>query len=434
VNTQAGQVAHTVTSRAASLVFAGLSGVVIARGLQPHGRGAYFVIVTIATITLSVGHLSIEQSQVWLWSRGRRAERAALAANSVVLGSCVGAGAALVAAVVVLALGPGTVPVAGYGYLALALAVIPCAVTVLYLNNILVLRGRVDVVNRAAVLAGAGQCVSIVILAVLGRLSLGWCVALWAIAMAGPLAVLLPAARPRLRDRDVALARCAIGRGLRYHLGLASLFLLFRSDILILDGLTTTVAVGLYSLAVSLAELTRVVTDSIAQVALPRQMDGDPASAAMATIRATRFSVLFATGSVGLLCVAAPVVIPVVYGATFAGSVAPLLGLAPGLLALGATRPVGAFLLRLDRPLLASAMTVLALAVNVALNLALIPVCGIVGSALASSVAYVLLAAGQCAWFLRATRTPARRLVPGTPELGYVWGRAVRLVASRQTV
>jgi hypothetical protein len=59
---------------------------------------------------------------------------------------------------------------------------------------------------------------------------------------------------------------------------------------------------------------------------------------------------------------------------------------------------------------------------------------GIVGSALASSVAYVLLAAGQCAWFLRATRTPARRLVPGTPELGYVWGRAVRLVASRQTV
>ncbi|HEX6469624.1 MAG TPA: hypothetical protein VF069_11065, partial [Streptosporangiaceae bacterium] len=57
---RARQVAHTVTARAGVLVLAGLSGVAVARALQPDGRGAYFVIVTIASITLSVGHLSIE--------------------------------------------------------------------------------------------------------------------------------------------------------------------------------------------------------------------------------------------------------------------------------------------------------------------------------------------------------------------------------------
>jgi O-antigen/teichoic acid export membrane protein len=429
MTSRAGQVVHTVTSRAAVLVFAGLSGVVIARTLRPEGRGAYFVIMTIAAITLSIGHLSIEQSHVWLWSQGRRAP---LAANSVMLGLCVGTGSALVSMLVVVLLGPGTMPVANYAYLAMALAAIPFGTVALYLNNVLVLRARVDVVNRAAMLAAAVPCGSLVVLAALGRLSLGWSVALSALATAGPLAVLLPVVRPRLRDRDAALARCAIGRGLRYHIGLASLFLLFRSDILILDGLTTVAAVGLYSLAVSLAELTRVGTDAIAQVVLPGQLNTDHAGAAAATSRATRFSVLFATGSVGLMCAVAPLAVPAVYGPAFAGSIAPLLGLAPGLLALGATRPVGAFLLRLDRPLLASAMTVAALVANLVLNLALIPVCGIVGSAVASSIAYVMLAAGQTAWFVRATRTPVRRMLPGTAELVYVWVRLARRPASRQ--
>ncbi|MCW2919500.1 MAG: Membrane protein involved in the export of O-antigen and teichoic acid-like protein [Actinomycetia bacterium] len=432
MSTSARQVAHTVSARAVSLVLTGLSGVVIARALQPEGRGAYYVIVTIAGIALSVGHLSIEQSHVWLWSRTEN--RAALAANSVVLGLFVGTLAALAATATVAVLGPDVVPVASYGHLAVALTVIPCGMTVLYLNNVLVLRSRVDVVNRAAMLAGTLQCSALLLLGAMTRLSPGWVVGLWALSVAAPLAVLLPASRPRLRQYDASLAYRAIGRGLRYHLGLASLFLLFRSDILILDGLTTTTAVGLYSLAVSLAELTRVGTDAIAQVALPRQMDNDHDGAIAVTARTTRFTAIFAVGSVGLMCAAAPIVIPVVYGSAFSGSVPSLFALAPGLLALGMTRPIGAFLLRLDRPLLGSAMSVAALLINVVLNLALIPDYGIVGSAVASSIAYTMLAGMQGAWFLRATGTPLRQLLPGLDEMDYVRAKLTRMAASRQSV
>jgi O-antigen/teichoic acid export membrane protein len=432
VSTSARQVAHTVSARAVSLVLGGLSGVVIARALQPEGRGAYYVIVTIAGIALSVGHLSIEQSHVWLWSRTEN--RAALAANSVVLGLFVGTLAAIAATATVAVLGPDVVPVASYGLLAVALTVIPCGMTVLYLNNVLVLRSRVDVVNRAAMLAGLLQCSALLLLGAMTRLSPGWVVGLWALSVAAPLAVLLPASRPRLRQYDASLAYRALGRGLRYHLGLASLFLLFRSDILILDGLTTTTAVGLYSLAVSLAELTRVGTDAIAQVALPRQMDNDHDGAIAVTARTTRFTAIFAVGSVCLMCAAAPIVIPVVYGSAFSGSVPSLFALAPGLLALGTTRPIGAFLLRLDRPLLGSAMSVAALLINVVLNLVLIPDYGIVGSAVASSIAYIMLAGMQGAWFLRATGTPLRQLLPGLDEMDYVRAKLTRMAASRQSV
>jgi O-antigen/teichoic acid export membrane protein len=428
LTTRAGQVAHTMTARAVLLVLTGLGGVAVSRALQPEGRGIYFVIVTIATTAWSVGHLSIEQSQTWLWSQHDRAGRGALAANSLLLGLGVGTVAALACTGVIALFAPRCVPAADYGYLAGALAVIPCGTAVLYVNNVLVLRARADVVNRAGVFAGILQCVLIVAVAALDRLTLGWAVALWTIPMVVPLTVLLPAVRLRLRDRDGALARCAIGKGLRYHVGLASLVLLYRSDILILDGMTTATAVGLYSLAVSLAEFTRVATDAIAQVALPGQMEADDAGAVAATVESTRFTALFALGSVGLLCAAAPVVVPLVYGEAFAASIPPLLALAPGLFALGATRTIGAFLLRLNRPLRASALTVLALVINVALNFAFIPVWGIVGSAIASSVAYILLAAAKTAWFMRATRTSLRGLLPGDAELLYAWAWSLRLL------
>ena len=415
---EARQVAHTVAVRALVMVLGALSGVVIARELQPEGRGAYYVIVTIATTALSIGHLSIEQSQVWLWSRA--VDRRSLAANGLVLGLTVGALAAVAAGTVVGVLGPHVIPVAGYGRLALALAAIPAAMTVLYLNNILVLRARVRVVNVAALLGAVLQCGPLMVLAAVTRMSPTQVVVLWAVSMTAPLAVLLPAVRPRLPHWDRSLARQAVDRGLRYHLGLASLFLLFRSDILILNGMTTTAAVGLYSLAVSLAETTRLVTDAIAQIALPRQLGTDDAGAAAATLAVTRLSTVVALGSAALMCLAAPPLVPLVYGTAFAGSVPSLLALAPGLLALGATRPIGAYLLRLDRPMLASSMSVAALLVNVALNLALVPVFGIVGSAVASSVAYIALAGLQAAWFVRASGASPRDLLPGPAELAYV--------------
>jgi O-antigen/teichoic acid export membrane protein len=431
MRTQVRQVAHTVVVRACLMVMVAVGGIVIARELQPEGRGAYYVIATITAITIAVGHLSVEQAHVWLWSRA--VDPRSLAANSLVLGLVVGALAAIAAAVIVCVLGQRVIPVAGYGLLAPALAAIPGAMAVLYLNNVLVLRSQVQVVNRAALLGGSLQCAALLLLAVTSRLSPGLVILLWAFSMTTPLIVLVPAIRPRLRHWDPSLARQAVGRGLRYHPGLASLFLLFRSDILILDGMTTTAAVGLYSLAVSLAELTRLVTDVIAQIALPGQMNTDDEGAAAATLRVTRLTATVALVSVGLMCAAAPFLIPLVYGSSFRGSVTPLLGLAPGLLALGATRPIGAYLLRLDRPTLASSMSLAALGVNVALNLVFVPFYGITGSAVASSIAYAALATLQTTWFLRATGATVWDLLPGPAELEWARSRFPRLSAFRRT-
>lgn len=74
-------------------------------------------------------------------------------------------------------------------------------------------------------------------------------------------------------------------------------------------------------------------------------------------------------------------------------------------------------LLRRNRPLVNSVLTLTALAVNVTLNLVLIPRWGIVGTGVGSSIAYVLLAVSYLVWLRRAANLTVRDFRPGLPEL-----------------
>lgn len=429
LNGEARQAVRTLGTYTARFILGALMTVVVNRSLGPGGRGTYAVLVAVATVALHVGHLSIEESHVALWSRLR--DSAVVTANSLLFGVALGCVCAVVAAVVVVGIGPDVLPVANYGLLALAMAWIPCAMTEKLLARVMVLRARIDINNWSGLLSVGVHCTGLIVLAAMGRLTLWSVVALWTVCAAVPLALLVPAARPRLRQCDIGVARHALRMGVRYHTGLIAMFLLLRADILILGAMTTTVDVGLYAVAVTLMELGRVPPDIVANLAMPRQLEYDEKAAAVFTVRSTRIAALIAAGSVALTCVAAPFVIPVVYGPAFAGSVGPLLGLAPGLWLIGASRPIGAFLLRLGRPLLNSVTAVAALTINVGLNLTLIPLCGIVGSAFASSIGYGVLAVLQILWFRRATRIPLRDLIPRRSDIRYLWGTACHTASTR---
>lgn len=421
------QASHTVLTSAAKFALGAVSTIVVARELGPERRGAYAVLVTISTVAMIMGNLSIESAQTSLWSR--TAGRGAVAANALVLGLGVG-GICAVGTAVITALDPAVLPVPDYGLLLVALLAIPCNMSATLLNNVLTLSGQIKVVNWGGLLSVCVYCGILVLLTMSGRLTLGWVIVMWTASAAIPSVVAGCVVRPRLRDRDRALARRALGMGLRYHPGYVSRYLLLRIDVLILNVLTSRTAVGLYAVAVMLMDLTRTAADSIAQVTLQQQMDGDHDSAVDLTLRTTRLATILVTGSVGLMCAAAPVLIPVVYGPAFTGSIAPLLALAPGLVALGATRTVGSFLLRLNRPLTTSGIALGTLAANVALNVLLIPVWGITGCALISSVSYCALAALQLTWFARVARVPYRRFVPGPADVRYLVTASARLAVT----
>jgi len=420
----------TVSTRLVLALLATVGGVVTARVLQPEGRGTYAVVAAVATAALSLGHLSIEQANVFLWHRGE--DRRALATNALSLGLVAGTVAAAAAWVVVEVLFPGAFPGIAVGSLVTALAAVPFGMAALYLYGLVVLDDRIGRQNAVRLSASALQVSAIVVLAAAGRLTPMTVVVIWAVTTAVPVIGLLPGLGVRLRRLSFPLARRTLGTGSRYHLGMVAIFLLWRVDVFLLNALDDRVQVGLYAIAVSVAEFLSLVTGSVAQVALPRQVVGPFDDAAYYTARVARVTTVGSFALVSLIALGGPIAIPLVFGSSFRGSVAPLLGLLPGLLALGLIRPVTALFVRLDRPLVVSGLAVTALATNVALNFALIPPLGALGAALASTIAYAQLACCYIVWLLRATPLRAADLLPRRAEIGEVIRSAPGVLRGRR--
>jgi O-antigen/teichoic acid export membrane protein len=407
------QTARSVVNRLVLVALGGATGIIVARALHPEGRGAYAIVVAIATATMAVGHLSLDQAVVGLWpGRGE-----ALTANAAVLGPLLGIGAAAGAAGLAAAGALGQQATRDPAVLALGLLAVPLMISGLYLSSALMLAGRIRVVDRSQLLSGVVQCGALLTVAAAGRISVAWVIGLWTLAMAAPLVLLMPAARPRIRRFDAGLAGRSLSLGARYHAGSVALYLTQRLDIILLGVLASTHAVGLYTVAVTFAELALIPTEALARASLSRQAVADLKTVVAATVKATRTSTALAAGTVAALCLAAPVLLPAAYGAEFAGAVPALFALAPGLFALGAARQVSAYLVRLHRPLTMSAASVVALALNVVVILVLVPRWGIVGCALASSASYMLIAAVQVARFCRSSGTPIRQLLPSPARL-----------------
>ena len=146
---------------------------------------------------------------------------------------------------------------------------------------------------------------------------------------------------------------------------------------------------------------------------------------------AARNTILLAAIGAGLLAIAAPVVVPLVFGSEFRGSVDALWLLLPGTVALTGSKVLTGYIFSQGRPLVNTGITVLALAVTLVADLTLIPAFGVNGAAAASSLTYV-------AHF--AAALVAYRLISGQPALDAVVPRAsdarlyvdaVRGVASR---
>ncbi|SEK22696.1 lipopolysaccharide biosynthesis protein [Nonomuraea pusilla] len=399
-------VARTVASKVLRLLLAAVTGVLIARSLQPEGRGAYALIANIAFTATIVGHLSLDQTQISLWAS--RVWRQRLTVNALVLGLALGGLTGVtVAALTMLGAMPTTSPL-----LCLAMLAVPFAVAGSNLRAVATLRSDMGVVNRAVIVGALIQCAPLIALCLTGRLTVAGVIVCWTISTAAPFFVFLRALRPRPRWADARLANRQLALGSRYHVGVVAFHLLLSVDVLLVHGLDSTAAVGLYTVAVTVLDLTRIPAEAVTQVVLPRQAVGGLDAASRLTVRAVRLNLLVSAGFIGLLAAASPVLVPLVYGQSFAGSVAALLALAPGTVALTLLRAIEQYLVRLGRPAVLTSILVAALVVNVVLNVVLIPALGVVGAGLASTVAYTLTALLEMAWFARATGIPVHELLP----------------------
>ncbi len=420
------KVLGTAVTRSATLVGAAISGILVARVLGPTGQGVVAVVMALVATAEGLGNMSLTAAEIYLWTTSPRRE--ALSANALPLGILAGiVVATLTGAATHLVSGKG-LPGGDIALLAAGLCALPVLFSGGWLAEIMRLAGQIGTLNLAQLLASVAEAILVVAFVVTGHLTVLTAVLAWTISTFVPMPIIVWATKPRARYISASVARRTIGVGLQYHPGTVFLRLLYRLDVLILTIWVGTAQIGLYAVAVTLAEMTVIGTDAVAFALRDRQIGLPVAEGAHLTIRLSRINLIVGTVSFAALAAVSGVAIPLVYGHAYSGAVTALYALGPGVIALASMRAVSAHLVRLERPGVFATLTGLAVAINAGLNVALIPSLGIVGASLASSVSYVVLAVACLTWLCRSVGAPLIDIAPRWRDLADIWDAGRQLM------
>ena len=419
-----------VTQVARTILGLGLA-VLLARWLSEADRGVYAVVVTLALFGEQLAQLGMRVAVIYRMSQpGVTRARAVGAALEWTLGAF-----ALLAVLCVLFVDPlrerfllGADPI--FVYLALALA----AADLFAGLSDAVARGidRFDLRNANQISIALGSLAAAWAALVVFRTGLVGALLATAGARIGLLLV-FSALTLRQSGIDLSADRHELGESLRFGVQGHAQGLLAklheRADVMLMAALRVDpVQIAVYAVAVSVIDRLRVVPDSIASALLPKLATVAPAETGPYTARVTRHLV-FWVGLSGLaLAVAAPFLVPILFGQPYAASVAPLFVLLPATAMLAVRTMVSTYFVAVGRPGFNAKVQALSVAVNVAANLWAIPRHGVLGAAFASLLSYGVEAIATLLAFRRETGCGlGRTLVVGRKDFEAYAGRARRL-------
>jgi O-antigen/teichoic acid export membrane protein len=398
---------HTFGLKLAGLVVATIGTVLVSRLLGPEGRGLYYTPVIAAATIVTVAKLGLEQANVFLHgSRSISAERLAAQATLVAL---VGGGVGVVAMLGIAGLLPqvfGDVPLL---LVVLGALTIPISLHSQFISGLQNLVGQVTLQFRAAIVGGVVQLACLLVLWLTRSVTIAW--VMGANLLGGVVAwfwtLRTSTVSPITLRWDPALLRETMGHSLVLHTGLVLFFLHLRVDAFMVKGINGATALGIYSLAVVLAETVLLITDSVSIALLPRQVTVALKESAHVALIAARVNAYLALAFAIVVAGTGWALIPLLFGTEFSGVYPALIALLPGIVFISMQRVCGAPVIRAGTPWRVTGIYAGSLAINVGLNLLLIPSLGPVGASLSSSVSYGLAAILFLAWTSNLAGSPS---------------------------
>lgn len=204
--------------------------------------------------------------------------------------------------------------------------------------------------------------------------------------------------------------RSMLSFGLRGHVGNVLQFFNYRIDAFILNYLLSPAGVGVYGVSIRFAEALWYLPDAVGFVIFPTSAATE--SKQMDTFTPRVLLVTLVVTSVGALVLAmcARPLIRIIYSEAFIGAYGPMVALLPGVVLLGAAKVLTNEIAGRGYPKYNSMSSGLALVLTVVLDLSLIPQYGVLGAAIASSIAYgavFLLSIGMYLFVSRRMPLPA---------------------------
>jgi len=409
-----------------------VSAIMLARFLGPSDRGLLAIMVTAATVSVGLAGAGLATSAQYFASR-KGTSQAALLGNTLAFGLVLG-----IVFVPLFWLLSGRLSAwlgHGHGGLLWVLAGVLVPLVFLDMTSAGQLCGQLRFGLWNGLLVAARTVTLFAVAVLVGVLALGVGGALVATGLGSVLVIAVSSAtvlrrgRPRL---DRRLFADELRYGAKAQVGQLFQFLNYRLDLVMLTLFGSLSAVGYYAVAQTLAELVIYLGTAFQISLLPliSQLEGDARQHETSRAAVRHHSVL-ALVVIAVNAVFVPLVLLVGYGPEFRPALVPVFILLPAMWFLGTGNLISGDLRGRGRPGLASAVKGAAAVVTVILDFALIPVLGVVGAAIASTVAYAFFGLGSLVVLSRVSGVPVRELVvPSRADLA-LYPRGARSLVAR---
>ncbi len=409
-----------------------VSVLVLARGLRPGDRGAVAFVTVSALVISCLASLGVADATKVFAAR-RPPDRPRLLSN-VVLVSALGAAAGGVLACGALLAWPQARPPA-VGRVELAAIAAGAVVGAIGLAGAAVLHGCSRFRTYSRLLAAGPWLYAVLV----GAAWAGWgltvdkAVVAWVVAQAVP-ACLFCAAAARVSGvgrPDLRLLVETMRYGLRAWLGGLAHLLNARLDQVLLGLLASQAALGTYAVAVNASEILFYLPSAVATALLPAVARSGRSAGVEQTLRVFRAVVIVTLAAVVVAAALGPLLLPLVFGPDYRGSVEPFLWLLPSAIGFVSSAVFSNALLASGSPALSSLGPVVSLAVGITLDIVLIPRLGATGAAIAASSALLTGGAAAAAAYVLRVRLRPGALVPRRADVALLASRAIRRAGAR---
>ena len=300
---------------------------------------------------------------------------------------------------------------------------LPAIVGYTVLTSFLHAQSRFTALQTLAVAQGATAFLAVAVLDATDNLTVGRAVAAWTASFVAADLICLALIGIRNIDLGTVLAprREALKEQLRYGVqgqmaNMAALFN-YRVDQFLVAAFVSRAGVGHYTVAVGLSESVWWISSAVSLVMLPRLTAMSEEGAQEVTPLVCR-NTLFVSLVAGLGLVAvSPVAIRVLFGSQYyPDALLPLILLMPGIVAASATRVLGSYLFSQGRVIYNTYATVIALGLDVLLDLIFVPLFHVNGAAAMSSVSYVCALIATLYWYRRVSGGSIREALIWRPS------------------
>ncbi len=387
--------------------------ILLARLLGPMDRGRYALLVLFPTVLFKLGSMGLEVANIY-YTANKMYSRKEIIGNSIVI-------SIILSAILILLFWISTNFHIFREYLKnnnitinmlwLAISLLPALMMNQFLIQVILGSGNIIAFNISQILQTIIHLVLIVIFLVLTKYSLAG--SIYALIGSNIFSLVLIFLIIKRFEKigfslNINLLKKSILYGAKAYFGNIAQFLNYRLDMFIVAAFLNVKELGLYAVAVGIAEKLWLIPSSLSAILFPKVSSMEKKDATFVTVKSTKHTFYIVLISGMILALVSKFMIQILYGSNYLKSVEPFIILLPGILLLSITKVLTSDLAGRGKPEFGAISSFVSLVINVTLNILLIPRWGINGAAFSTTVCYSAATILVVVSFSRLTNTPIK--------------------------